>query len=90
MTKINLKTSINVFQPTQTTYYLLEAIKKKISKRKKIEIIDMGCGNGVLGISLLKIFKNIKNLVFTDVSSNSLKDCENNIKLNYLKKKNMI
>ena len=87
MTKINLKTSINVFQPTQTTYYLLEAIKKKISKRKKVEIIDMGCGNGVLGISLLKIFKNIKNLVFTDVSSNSLKDCENNIKLNYLKKK---
>ncbi len=87
MINIKLKTSSNVFQPTQTTYYLLEAIKKKISKKKKIEIIDMGCGNGVLGISLLKTFKNIISLVFTDISSNALKDCKNNINLNYLRKK---
>jgi len=85
---IKLNTSSKVFVPTQTTHYLLEAVKKKIDKKKKLEIIDMGCGNGVLGISLLKIFQNITKLVFTDISKESLDDCEKNIKINKLKKRN--
>lgn len=48
----------------------------------------MGCGNGVLGVSLLKIFKNIQKLTFTDVSKKSLNNCKKNLKLNNLEKKN--
>ena len=85
---IKLKTNSKVFVPTQTSYFLLEAIKKKINKKKKLRIIDMGCGNGVLGVSLLKIFKNIQKLTFTDVSKESLNNCKKNLKLNNLEKKN--
>jgi len=85
---IKLNTSSKVFVPTQTTHYLLEAIKENIDKKKKLEVIDMGCGNGVLGISLLKMFKNITRLVFTDISKESLEDCKKNIQINNLKKKN--
>ena len=85
---IKLKTDTKVFVPTQTTYFLLEAIKKKINKKKKLKIIDMGCGNGVLGISLLKIFNNIQKLIFTDLSKESLNNCKKNLKLNNLEEKN--
>ncbi|MDA9187277.1 methyltransferase [Candidatus Pelagibacter sp.] len=84
---IKLKTDTKVFVPTQTTYFLLEAIKKKINKKKKLKIIDMGCGNGVLGISLLKIFNNIQKLIFTDLSKESLNNCKKNLKLNNLEEK---
>ena len=85
---IKLNSSTGVFIPTQTTHYLLNTIEKNIDKKKKLNFIDMGCGNGVLGISLLKIFKNINKLVFTDVSKKSLEDCEKNIKINHLKNRN--
>jgi len=84
---IKLNTSSRVFVPTQTTHYLLSAIKDNIEKKKKLDVIDMGCGNGVLGISLLKIFNNINKMIFTDISVESLRDCEKNMKKNNLKKK---
>jgi len=85
---IKLDTSPSVFAPTQTSHYLLSAIKDKIDKKKNLEVIDMGCGNGILGISLLKIFNNINKMIFTDVNIQSLRDCEKNMKKNNLKKKN--
>ena len=84
---IKLDTSPSVFAPTQTSHYLLSAIKDKIDKKKNLEVIDMGCGNGILGISLLKIFNNINKMIFTDVNIQSLRDCEKNMKKNNLKKK---
>ena len=84
---IKLNTSSRVFAPTQTTHYLLSAIKDNIDKKKKLDVIDMGCGNGVLGISLLKIFNNINKMIFTDISIESLRDCEKNMKKNNLEKK---
>jgi methylase of polypeptide subunit release factors len=74
--KLHLNSSAKVFIPTQTTYDLLDVLKKNI-KKKKVQVIDMGCGNGVIGIALLKLFKNVTNVVFADISEDSLKDCEN-------------
>lgn len=73
--KLHLNSSSKVFTPTQTTFDLIDALKKNI-KKKNIQIIDMGCGNGVIGIALLKLYKNITNAVFSDVSLESLKDCK--------------
>ncbi len=84
---VKLITSSKVFIPTQTTHFLLDAIKDNIDKKKKLKVIDMGCGNGVLGISLSKMFHNISKTVFTDISKESLMDCEKNIKINKLSKK---
>jgi len=84
---IKLKTNPKVFIPTQTSHFLLSAIKDNIDKKKNLEVIDMGCGNGVLGISLLKMFANISRMVFSDISEESLKDCKKNIKINKLTNK---
>ena len=53
----NLK---KVFVPTQTTKFLYSGIAKKIRKLKNISLADMGCGNGIIGISLYKNLGNIK------------------------------
>ena len=85
--KLHLNSSSKVFTPTQTTFDLIDALKKNI-KKKNIQIIDMGCGNGVIGIALLKLYKNITNAVFSDVSLESLKDCKKNLKLNKIHEEN--
>ena len=46
-----------VFIPTQTTQYLCRDIEKKILKRRSLYLADMGCGNGIIGISLFKKLK---------------------------------
>ena len=69
--KIKLVTNSNVFKPTQTSKYLLDGIIKDY-KFKKIIALDMGCGNGIIGITLLKIFANFKEFFFTDLSKHAL------------------
>ena len=61
----NLK---KVFVPTQTTKFLYSGIAKKIRKLKNISLADMGCGNGIIGISLYKNLGNIKKIHFSDIS----------------------
>ena len=62
---IKLKTLVNknVFVPTGTSDLLIEASVKIIKPNKTI--LDLGCGNGIVGISISKI-KNLKkkNLLF--------------------------
>lgn len=47
----------------------------------------MGCGNGVIGIFLLKKFKQIKQLTFSDISMNAIKLTKKNLKLNKISSK---
>ena len=74
-----------VFIPTQTTQYLLQEIKKNISKKKNIILSDMGCGNGIIGITLYKKLKNINHLYFSDISRDAIMNCKENLKLNEIK-----
>ncbi len=71
----------NVFIPNQTTRLILKSITKKLPK-KKISILDLGCGNGFLGIILLKTFKNITKIDFCDSSKEAILNCSQNLKLN--------
>ena len=88
-TKIKLLYSNNVFHPTETTNFLLNSVLQKINKNKnknkKIEILDLGCGNGIIGIFLLKKFKKIKKVTFSDLSINAVKLTQKNLKLNKIK-----
>jgi hypothetical protein len=48
--KMNLASAKGVFDPNTTTELLINAVKKTISKPKKM--LDLGCGTGVVGLSL--------------------------------------
>ena len=48
--EINLVSSEGVFSPNTTTELLINAFKKTISK--PVKILDLGCGTGVVGLSL--------------------------------------
>lgn len=79
--KILLFKNKNVFTPTETTRFLIKGLLKKFPK-KKIDILDLGCGNGVIGIYLLKNYVNINLVVFSDVSGDAIKITKKNCDLN--------
>ena len=78
-----------VFIPTQTTRYLYKATEKYISKRKNLSLADMGTGNGIIGISLYKNLRNIKNLHFSDISKEAISICKKNTITNKIKDSNI-
>jgi methylase of polypeptide subunit release factors len=76
----NLKSLVNknVFIPTGTSDLLIEASTKIIRSNKTI--LDLGCGNGIVGISISKI-KNLKRKIyFSDISISACKNARQNCK----------
>ncbi len=88
--KVNL--SQRVFIPRQETEYwvkkAINQIKKDTIKKldKKIEILDIFCGSGCIGISLLKNIKNCR-VDFVDIDKKAIKQTEINLKLNNISPK---
>jgi len=73
-TSIKLFIGIKVFKPTATTTFLLRDAAKLVNKSK--DILDLGCGSGVIGVCVNKLNKNKnKNKIFaSDVSVDAV-DC---------------
>lgn len=62
-TSIKLFIGIKVFKPTATTTFLLRDAAKLVNKSK--DILDLGCGSGVIGVCVNKLNKNKnKNKIF--------------------------
>ena len=75
-----LKTLVqkNVFTPTGTSDLLIDASSKIVRPKKKI--LDLGCGNGIIGISISKILSKKTKIFFSDISKaacrNTLSNCK--------------
>lgn len=75
-----------VFQPRIETIFWLKKAKKEIEKeKKKIKVLDIFCGSGIIGIFILK---NIKNafLVFVDIDKEAIFETKINLKINKIPK----
>ena len=79
-TKIKLKTSENVFQPTATSDFLIKAVAENINTVDSL--LDLGCGNGIVGITLSKL-KKTKKIYCSDISREAVEISKVNIKLNH-------
>jgi len=74
-----------VLIPRQDTETLVAEVKKHFTDDKKEYLfLDMCCGSGCIGISLLTIFPN-SNVVFTDKYPKPLEYTNKNIELHHLK-----
>ena len=65
------------------TVSALQAFQKSIGK--PIIVCDLLAGSGIRGIRVLKEVKGVKNVVFNDVTSGSIKLIKKNLKLNKVK-----
>ena len=77
--KIFLNTSDNVFAPTATSDFLISAVSSNTNKVDKL--LDLGCGNGIVGISLSKLNK-ANTIYCSDISNEAVMVAQLNIKSN--------
>ena len=73
-------TDDNTLDPRPDSEILIEYIIQdlKLVKNSKFEFIDLCCGTGCLGISLLREFK-ASSCDFIDISNQALENCKKNI-----------
>ncbi len=81
MKDLDIRINKKVFIPTGTSEILIEAAKKIIKPKKKI--LDLGCGSGIVGISIAKYLKRNTKIYFSDISKHAC----NNTKFNCMKLK---
>ena len=81
--KINASTAFGTGSHA-TTKCCLQAINYLSQRFSPNNILDYGCGTGILGIASKKVFKKSK-VIFVDIDENAVKLSKKNIKLNHIK-----
>jgi len=81
--KIDLETSEKVFTPTGTTESVIEAVLENNKEKKKT--LDLGCGCGVIGLSLFIHGLINEPLYASDLSETAIEDVIKNAKKNHVK-----
>ena len=75
-TKLALVTDKGVFLPTQTTSLLIQAVATSISGQHTV--LDLGCGTGVVGLSLYLQGLVRPPIFASDLSISSVRCCQSN------------
>ena len=81
--KLDLEKSEKVFTPTGTTEAIIEAILENNNQKKNI--LDLGCGCGVIGLSLFKNGLVKEPLYASDISKKAIENVKINAKKNSCK-----
>ncbi len=88
-----IKFDENVYPPSDDSYMIVETIKN-MTGRNVVNVLDMCCGTGILGIYTLDNFKDsINQLYFVDISEHALKYAKlnfDNYKSNVTKNENHV
>ena len=69
----------NSLIPRQDTELIIDLVIKQFDKESKLNILDLGTGSGVIGITLSKLYPN-SIITISDISSKALKVANKNIK----------
>jgi len=77
--KLKLYVSNRAFKPTATTEFLIRDALSII--KKPVDVLDLGCGIGVVGILVNKFLKNRKKIYASDVSGEAIKIAEKNFRM---------
>ena len=82
-TQINLLENPKVFSPNLTTVALLRSLETLI--KNQINILELGCGSGIIGILLKKHFKSKIRISMIDKSKYAINLAKKNSKINKVK-----
>ncbi len=74
----------NSLIPRQDTELIIDLVLNIFDKKSKLNILDLGTGSGVIGITLSKLYPNSK-ITITDISLKALKVANKNIKRHKVK-----
>ena len=69
----------NSLIPRQDTELIIDLVIKQFDKESKLNILDLGTGSGVIGITLSKLYPN-SIITISDISSKALEVANKNIK----------
>ena len=72
------------FEPNLTSQLIVKSIYMNKKKFKKKNILDLGCGTGIIGIFIKKKILKNSNIFFSDISHNAIDLTMKNCKLNKL------
>ena len=80
---LDIRTSENVYGPSDDSYLAADFIAKEVRKRrdKGLEVLDMGTGSGIIGITVGKE-KNVGSITFSDINTYALELAEKNLDRN--------
>lgn len=76
-----------MFIPRFESEHLVTILEPELKKLSEVRFVDLGCGSGVLGISLVKEFNG--NGVAVDIDHRCLRAASQNLKYNGLKQESM-
>jgi release factor glutamine methyltransferase len=74
------KVNRNVLIPRADTEILIEKVLSKINKRDTFNMLDLGCGTGILGITLA-LERPLSKVMLIDQSEDALKNTKENLDL---------
>jgi len=74
------KVNRNVLIPRADTEVLIEKVLSKINKHDTFHILDLGCGTGIIGITLA-LERQLSKVILIDQSEDALKNTKENLAL---------